>query len=165
MRRRLAVLILPALLAVVLLAPPAPGLTRPQTFSLLSVEAGGAEIDNFDFRREPRAGDRFTFTDVLYKWAGSNRGARVGRVEGLCTFTKVAFRANDVGAHCVASFFLPGGQIYVGGFIRFTEGPGNFHVPVLGGDGSYANARGYVRIRDLGGEDSGKSNNEFHLLP
>ena len=54
---------------------------------------------------------------------------------------------------------------YVGGFVSFPDGPLDFDVPVLGGTGSYSNARGFVHIRDLGNGGSGKSNNEFHLLP
>lgn len=161
MRLKLVLFVLPAVLAaLVMVVSSASALTRPQTFSLLSVEAGGAEIDNFNFQRAPKAGDRFALTDNLYKWVGKNRGARVGRVEGLCTFTRVT--APIFGAHCVASFLLPAGQIYVGVFVRFTEGPLDFDAPVLGGTGGYANARGFVHIEDLG---QGKSNNEFHLVP
>jgi hypothetical protein len=167
MRVRLAVFGLPALLAaVVVLVSPASALTGPQTFSLLSVESpNGVEIGGFGFQRAPVPGDRFAFTDQLYKWAGAKQGAQVGRDEGLCTFTKIdtsgGFRAT---AQCTASFFLPAGQIVVSGFVHFTDAPLNFAVPVIGGTGAYANARGYVRIRDIGGQDSGKSNNVFHLL-
>jgi hypothetical protein len=53
MRLRLGVLAFAVGLAsVVVLVSPASALTRPQTFSLLSVEAGGVEIDGFDFQRE-----------------------------------------------------------------------------------------------------------------
>jgi hypothetical protein len=168
MRLKFVLFALPAALAVlVVLALPASALTKPQTFSLLSVESGTeSEIGGFGFQREPVPGDRFAFTDQLYKWAGVKRGAHVGRVEGLCTFTKIStssgFRAT---AQCAATFFLPAGQIAVEGFLQFRDAPLNFVVPVVGGTGAYANVRGTVRIRDLGNGDTGKSNNEFRLIP
>jgi len=164
MRLKLSLLVVPAALAAAIaLVSPASGLTGPQTFSLLDVEQSSAELDHVDSSGPPKPGQRFTFTNALYKWAGAKRGARVGRTEGLCTFTK--FTGSTAIAHCTASFFLPGGQIYAAAFLEFGEGPGNFAVPVLGGTGIYSNVRGYIRIRDIGDGSSGKSNNEFHLTP
>jgi Allene oxide cyclase barrel like domain len=165
MQLKFVLFVLPAALAVlVVLSSPASALTKPQTFSLLSVESGAeSQIGGFGFQREPVPGDRFAFTDQLFKWAGAKRGAHLGRVAGLCTFTRVT--PPTFGAHCAASFLLPAGQIYVGGFVSFPDGPLDFDVPVLGGTGRYSNARGFVHIRDLGNGESGKSNNEFHLLP
>jgi Allene oxide cyclase barrel like domain len=143
-------------------------LAKPQTFNLLSVESGSeTEIGGFGFQREPVPGDRFTFTDQLYKWAGIKRGAHVGHLDGLCTFTKIKVTSNSfhATAQCNATFFLPAGQVAVEGFIPIPEGPLNFVLPVVGGTGVYANARGTVHIRDLGNGETGKSNNEFRLLP
>jgi hypothetical protein len=164
-----SVLALVAALAAVLsiAVSSASAIDRPQTFSLLEIDESDIAINGFDFQREPRAGDGFGFISGLYKWAGTKRGARVGHDEGVCTFLKVS--ASEQGfsasAHCVASFFLPAGTVLVEGFIRFTEGPGRFDVAVIGGTGAYANARGFVRIRDIGAEDSGHSSLAFHLLP
>jgi len=36
---------------------------------------------------------------------------------------------------------------------------------VVGGTGLYANARGYVKTRDLGNGNSNNTSVEFHLLP
>ena len=164
MRLKLSLLVVPAALAAAIaLISPASAITQPQTFSLLDVEQASAELDGFDFSAGPKPGQRFTFTDTLYKWAGTKRGARVGHTEGLCTFTR--FTGSTATAHCTASFFLPGGQIYAAAFLKFGDGPGNFTVPVLGGTGIYANVRGYVRIRDIGDGNSGKAKNEFHLTP
>ena len=143
-----------------LLATPGLAIDRPQVFSLLDVTESEHPIGDFQFNREPRGGDRFAFTDGLYKWAGANRGARVGRVEVLCTFT--TFERGVGTALCTGDFFLPAGQVLASGFLRFTDGPGRFTLPVVGGTGAYANARGFLRIRDLAG---GNSNVEFHLLP
>lgn len=148
---------------VALGASPAFALDRPQVFSLLDVSEREHPIGGFQFNREPRGGDAFAFTDGLYRWAGKKRGARVGRVEVLCTFT--TFEGGVGTALCAGSFFLPAGQVLASGFLRFAEGPGRFTVPVVGGTGAYANARGYLKIRDIGPEDSGNSNVEFHLLP
>lgn len=120
-------------------------------------------IGDFQFNREPRGGDAFAFTDGLYKWAGKKRGARIGRVEVLCTFT--TFDRGAGTGLCTGSFFLPAGQVLASGFLRFTDGPGRFTIPVVGGTGAYANARGFIKIRDIGGENSDKSNVEFHLVP
>jgi Dirigent-like protein len=163
-----------ALLGVIVIAltvavASASPIDRPQTFSLLEIDESDASsvINGFEFQRLPAAGDRFAFRSGLYKWAGTKRGARVGRDEGLCTFVRVSPSEQNFSADglCSASAFLPGGQIHVQGIVRFTEGPTRIEIPVIGGTGSYANARGFLRIRDLGSGDSGHSNLEFHLLP
>jgi hypothetical protein len=161
MQRKRVTVGLATVLSALGLAGSAAAIDSPQTFNVLSVEGRASEIAGFDFSSAPQAGDRFAFHEALYRWDGTKRGARMGHLEGLCTFVNESF---PFVAHCNASFFLPAGQIYVGGFIGFGDGPARFDVPVLGGTGSYANVRGYVRIRDIG-RDTGRSNNQFHLLP
>jgi hypothetical protein len=169
MRFKLALLAVPAALAVLAVAvSPGSAINKPQTFSLLSVSSGTeTPIDGFTFQRQPVPGDRFVFTDQLYKWAGVKRGTHVGHDEGICTFTRINVTSTSFGgsAQCAATFFLPGGQIEVQGVLPIVEGPLKFVVPVIGGTGVYANARGTVHIRDLGNGDTGKSNNDFGLLP
>jgi hypothetical protein len=137
--------------------------TRPQVIRLL--EVGGADIglDGQSEEAPPKAGDRFYFANTLYAWAGTKRGKRVGRDEGLCTFTQVAFPI--VRGFCTAQFRLPAGTILVESFIRFTEGPLNIKVPITGGTGAYANARGWAQIRDIGPESSSNSAIALHLMP
>ena len=159
MGRRLGVVAAVAALAASLAAPGL-AIDRPQVFSLLDVTEVEHPIGDFQFNRAPRGGDGFASTDGLYKWAGAKRGARVGRVEVLCTFT--AFQGEGGTALCTGDFFLPAGQVLASGFLRLTEGPGHFTIPVVGGTGAYANARGFIKLRDLAG---GNSNVEFHLLP
>jgi hypothetical protein len=36
---------------------------------------------------------------------------------------------------------------------------------VIGGTGAYANARGFINIRDLGTGESGHTSLTFHVLP
>jgi hypothetical protein len=168
MRNKLALLSLStALAAIAITASPAAALTRPQAFSLLSVTQSFQPIGGFQFDREPQPGDRFGFTEALYRWAGQKRGARVGRSEILCTFSKVAVSERGLRAMalCTGQFFLPAGSVLVHGFVAVTEGPGRFTIPIVGGTGLYANTRGFLKIRDLGTGDEDKSNNEFHLMP
>ncbi len=147
---------------------PGSALTRPQVFSLLDVEETETALGpglGFSENAPPTLGARFAFTDGLYKWAGRKRGARVGRIEGLCTFTKVDLRARAVTIFCNATAYLPAGQILLAAHIRFTEQSRAFRVVVIGGTGGYVGARGFAKITNVGPEESGKSNIEFHLLP
>src|SRR5215210_6239776 len=92
--------LLPILIAFVTASPvlgvsPASALTRPETFSLIDVEASMTALDpgaNFSESALPTLGSRFTFVDRLYRWAGQRRGGLVGRIEGICTFTAVEER-------------------------------------------------------------------------
>jgi hypothetical protein len=164
--RRVVALVGAGVLVLAVAATSASGINRPQTFSILSITEGFQQIGDFNFERPPQAGDRFTFTDGLYKWAGRKRGARLGHAEILCTFTK-STQAEPFSAFalCTGGFFLPAGQVLIEGFIRFTDAPGNFHIPVVVGTGAYANARGDAHVRDIGPQDTDNSNIEFRLLP
>jgi hypothetical protein len=161
--RKLLALAAAAALASVL-AGSAWSLSRPQVFSLLDVSESFRPLGGFTFERAPQAGDRFALTDGLYRWAGAKRGARLGRLEVLCTFQTVGTaRATSL---CTGQAFLPAGTVLVEGYLPLNfDGPSKFTLPVVGGTGGYANARGYVRIRDLGNGNSDKSNIDFHLLP
>jgi hypothetical protein len=167
MRAALVVLgTIAAALAVAL--APASAIDRPQTFSVLEIDESDASTNiGFDFQRLPKPGDRFAFKSSLYRWAGQKRGARIGHDEGVCTFVRVSPSQENFSAdaHCAAGLFLPAGEVLVEGFVRLSEGPARFDVPVVGGTGAYANARGFVRIRDLGNGNIGHSSMEFHLLP
>jgi hypothetical protein len=146
----------------------ASGLSRPQTFSLLEIDESDASVNlGFDFQRLPRPGDQFAFKSGLYKWAGTKRGARVGRDEGHCTFVRVAGNEQHLSldAHCAANFFLPAGSVLAEAFLHLPEGPLNADIPVIGGTGAYANVRGFIHIRDLGTGDLGRTSLTFHLLP
>jgi hypothetical protein len=159
-----------ALVAVLSIAVTgASGIARPQTFSLLEIDESDATTNlGFDFQRQPKPGDQFAFKSGLYRWAGVKRGARVGRDAGMCTLIQVPPVLDEhtvITASCTAGFFLPGGEVLAAGILRLGPGPSNFDVPIVGGTGIYANARGYVHIQDIGTEDSGHTNLTFHLLP
>jgi hypothetical protein len=141
---------------------------RPQTFSLLEIDESDASVNlGFDFQRLPRPGDQFAFKSGLYKWAGTKRGAKVGRDEGHCTFVRVAGNEQHLSldAHCAASFVLPSGSMIAEAFLSLPEGPLNTDIPIIGGTGAYAGARGFVHIRDLGNGDAGHTSVTFHVLP
>src|SRR5207302_704866 len=118
-----AVLALVAALAAVLslAVTSASGIDRPQTFSLLEVDESDASTNlGFDFQRLPKPGEGFAFKSSLYKWAGTKRGARVGRDVGVCTFVRVSPSQEHFSttAHCAAG--LPLGR---------PGAPGRLHRP------------------------------------
>ncbi len=167
MRRRL---VLVAVVAAVLglAVAPAFGHRVAQVFSLIDVSGPSTALPPGSFNpnsEEPTPlGARFEFTDALYKWAGRKRGARAGRLEGLCTATRLSLAARSETIFCNATAFLPAGEILFAGHIVFSEHTNTFAVVVIGGTGSYAGARGFVKITNIGPPDSNKSNFEIHLL-
>jgi hypothetical protein len=165
MRRHLAVLC--GLVAVAALVPTGSAITKPQVFNLLDITVRDVPIDpGFGENEVPRVGARSAFTDALYKWAGTKRGACVGRAEGLCTFVKVDPSVFEATVYCTVNAYLPAGQILIAGFSRFAENSGpTFRLPVVGGVGAYAGVRDYIKATSIGGEDSSRSNIEFHLMP
>lgn len=161
--RKLSLLVA-VVVALVIGVSPAAALDEPEVIRLIDVTEDFQPLDpGFTEDAPPPLGGRFAFTDGLYEWAGTKRGKRVGRFEGLCTFTKLNLAAQAVTAYCTASANLPKGRVLVAGFLLFAEeGPATFTVPVIGGTGRYANARGTVTIREIGG---GKSAAVFRLTP
>ena len=136
-------------------------MTRPQVIRVL--EVGTADV-NLDGEGEPKAGDRFYERSALYNWASTGRGKRVGRDELLCAFTRVRFQQGYASAFCTAQFFLPTGSMIGQAFLRFTDAPLQSDIPILGGTGAYANAAGFVHVRDIG-TDGGKAALAFHIAP
>jgi hypothetical protein len=162
MSRIVALVVTAAAIAVAILAftSSATGVTRPQVFSLLEVEGPATPLDPGATGEIPRLGSRFAFTSALHKWEGRRRGARVGRRDGVCTWIKVDVAAQSASILCTGVFFLPAGQIYATGMIRFAKNERLPDVPVIGGTGRYANVRGVIKIREIG---AGKASLEFHL--
>jgi hypothetical protein len=146
---------------------PASALTKPQVFNLLEVSGRDVNLGpgtGFDENGPPTLGNRFAIASTLYKWAGRKRGARVGRLDGLCTVTKLDVAARSATVFCDATIYLPAGQLVAVATLNFSERSGpTFQVPIVGGTGAYAGARGFVKVTSLG--DSDNSNDEFHLLP
>lgn len=145
----------------------ASAVSSPQTFSLLEVEIpkNARPLGNFKPDRPPVAGDQFTVTNALYKWAGSKRGARAGRVQVLHTF--ITGFGSDFGHKATLLFeaqvYLLGGSMFVEGYGQVSpNGPSKIMFPIVGGTGTYANARGYLNLRTVA---DGKRHLTFHLLP
>lgn len=152
-----------AAIAIATLTSSASGTTRPRVFSLLEVEGAPRALDRGATRQPPKLGSRFAFTSALYEWeAGGRRGDRVAHRDGVCMWTEVEVAAQSATILCSGVFFLPGGQIYSTGMIRFAKNAQLPDVPVIGGTGRYANVRGFIRIREVG---PGKTKLEFHLTP
>ena len=149
--RKLACLLAATAVALVG-ATAAAAITSPETIRLIDVEVRSEPLDGFDFDDDapPRAGQRFAFTDALYRWQGRQRGAQVGRLEALCTFVKVDVEREAATTHCTAYVYLPAGKLLVEGFILFSEQSGPvLRLPVTGGTGRYANAHGTATLREL----------------
>ncbi len=111
---------------------------------------------------EPRPGDRVFLRDGLYAWKGTKRGARVGSVTSTLTFVS-AFGAHGATIELAGQLFLHGGSLRVEGIGQVGQGPSRFTLPIVGGTGSYAGARGTVELRDLGSSGD-KSVLDVHLL-
>ena len=146
----------------------ASAISGPQTFSLLEVSPPNSDqpIGDFTFDRPPAGGDRIAFRNELYKWAGTKRGARAGRDQVLITFI-TGFGpdfSQKATALFVAQVYIPGGTMLAQGYAQLAEGPLKARFPIVGGTGIYANARGYVNVRDLGDGNENKTNLEFHLM-
>jgi hypothetical protein len=164
--------LVPALvvLSAALLASSASAIGSPRTFSLLEVSTPTSDqpMGDFTFDRPPVGGDQFAVTNELYAWAGTKKGARVGRDEVVLTF--VTGFGSDFSKKAIVLFvaqvYLPGGSILVEGYGRVNpNGPSKYTFPVVGGTGSYAGVGGYVIVRDLGNGQTNRTNLQFHLQP
>jgi hypothetical protein len=158
MVKRVALAVVCALAVVVVGTGSA--ITGPKVIRVVSI---GAVDVNLDSEREPKAGDRFFSVGALHSWVGTKPGKRVGHEVVLCTFAAVHFKRGWASVFCTAQFFLPGGTVSAESFLRFTDGPQKFTVPVTGGTGAYFNASGSIAIRDIG--ESGNNALTFHLKP
>lgn len=163
MRKKLALLAVPAMVgAILVLISSTSAVTKPETLVLLGLPDRFEPIEGFSETGPPAVGARVLITERLRELNGGKAGARVGRTEVLCTVIGTWGKSHRSPAYCTAAYFLPAGQILVAGFGPSPVGPSGAKVPIVGGTGAYANARGYVKVRDLPGF---KTNNEIHLLP
>jgi Dirigent-like protein len=141
-------------------ADSASAFTSSRAFSLIEVSIPKNErpLGAFTFDRPPVGGDQFAVKNALYM-----KGARVGRVEVLHTF--ITGFGSDFTRKATMLFetqiYLQGGTMFVQGYGQVSaNGPTKITFPIVGGTGAYANARGYLDFRTLGGP---KSKLEFHL--
>jgi len=145
-------------------ASSAPALVKPRTFTLLEVEGPQVPLGDFDFNQAPAGGDQIVASNTLYRWDGK-KGARFGRDRVLFTFM-TGFGPNFSHRATVlfqAQVYLPDGSVFVEGYGSLSpNGPVRLDLPVTGGTRIYANARGFVQVRDISG---GRTLLDFHLLP
>jgi Dirigent-like protein len=148
----------------------ASAISSPQTFSLLEISTSNSQqpVGDFTFNRAPVGGDQLAVANDLYTWAGTKKGARVGRDEVLLTFI-TGFGpdfSHKATVLFVAQLYLHGGTVLAQGYGQVNpNGPSRYTFPIVGGTGSYAGARGYLNVRDLGDGNQNKTNIEFHLMP
>jgi hypothetical protein len=158
----LAVIVVVVGVAIAVGASSASALVKPREFTLLEVEGPQAPSFGDPGDRPPRAGDRFQTTNQLYRWTGK-KGIRVGRDRVLFTFM-TGFGPNFSHKAIVliqAQVYLPDGSIFIEGYASLTpDGPATFVLPVVGGTATYANARGFVKVRA-----ERRTLLEFHLTP
>jgi hypothetical protein len=163
-RKYLAVVFAALAVFVAVGASSTPALVKPRVFTLLEVEGPQQPLGDFDFNQAPVGGDRFIASNTLYRWTGK-KGIRVGRDRVLFTFM-TGFGANFSHRATLlfqAQAYLPDGTIFVEGYGSLApDGPTKLELPVVGGTRIYANARGYVKVRDISG---GRTLLEFHVTP
>ncbi len=138
---------------------------KPQTISLLEVDNSFVGTGGFPTTSNapPAVGQGFVSTGVLYRWAGTKKGAAYGNIRVVCTVTSVNLTSTggSLWTSCDVSFFLPGGVIALSGPLNLTAASSS--VPVVGGNGAYLGAQGVVNHRNIGGENSSTSADVIHI--
>ncbi len=143
LRAALAICILAAAVA----AAQATGAGGPTTLTFLDVSVRSTPA--FDAGRgEPRPGDRLFLADALYAWHGSHRGARAGTTVSTLTFMS-SFGKRGATVDLAGQVFLHGGSLRVEGVVQVLPGKNHFVLPIVGGTGSYAGARGTLDLKDI----------------
>ncbi len=139
-------------------AAPAAGGGRVIRFLEVDQQRNDLYVDS-DHNNRESTGDIFMGSFQLYSWAkAGGRGQRIGHAKVMCTFR------GESSAFCTGTFFIPGGSVVGEGYIRFSNAP--FTIPVVGGTGAYAGARGTFTSRSI--KDNGEvslSADVIRLLP
>ena len=149
--------ILGVLLGVLLLPLPAAAArnTADATLTIRLISTAGRITYRDRAPQGPSKGDVISGPSVLrnaVKQFGRPKGAVVGHDYEVITL------ATATTGTLSAKVYLPGGTLRVRG--RWTSKTNAETVPVVGGTGRYANARGTSYVRDLSGK---RSLNVYHL--
>jgi hypothetical protein len=126
------------------------GAAEAQKIPLVEVQTSFVGTGGWNANSFPSVGQGFIATSDLYRWKGRVRGAWAGTLNAHCTFVTVDTTQFAFKALCSASANLAGGRISVSGLYY---GSGS-QIPIVGGTGVYTGAKGYVRLVDLGGDNS-----------
>ena len=157
MSRSFVILGLAAALAGVLAVAASSGSAapkQPQVLRFLSVSTPEQfiPVDGFSANAPPKLGARFIVRASLLNHGrqfNKSSKTRVGRLDGLCTV--ISQEAGD--SFCTITAHIPDGYILASGAIRITRDVDIFAV--VGGAGAYGNARGTLKVTQLGRAKSG----------
>jgi hypothetical protein len=100
-------------------------------------------------------GDSLASASDLFRWEGSRRGARLGRITRLCIL------ATSTTGNCAATVFLTDGTVRIYGYVDFDPAPDE--LAVLGGTGAYLGMRGSFSSEPLGGKGATRSSDLLRL--
>jgi hypothetical protein len=119
---------------------------KPQTLRVLEVDTSFVGTGGFNAaaHEPPAVGEGVVIRGGVYKLNGRKQGARLGALRIECTFTN-----STGGSVCTAVVSLPPGKLVVSGL---TPGSSTraYALPILGGSGRYANAKGHLAIKPIG---------------
>lgn len=131
-----------AVAAAAVAASSAAAAPRSETLQLVSVQKSFTISPG----GPPAVGSRMIFTQAIYnrvRQFGEPAGARVGRVEVVCTIV------SSTDAQCFVTAHVPTGQIVAAGAMRTTQGPATIRFAILGGAGAFGGVRGTVLSKDV----------------
>jgi len=146
------------LLLALVFAAGASSAVKPLTLNLLEVQTAFTPTGGLDptYNTVPKVGQGFVIESAFYKWNGTKRGAQVGTLQVVCTTTKQNSAPSYQGwVICTGAALFGGSQVAVAGSIKQSN---NFSIPIVGGTGVYAGARGYVQVESI---NDTKSNDKF----
>jgi hypothetical protein len=150
----------PLLLCTVLMAfavVSSAGAVKSQKIAMLEIEKAFTPTGGWSGNSAPSPGQGFIVLSDLYKWKGAARGAWAGTLNASCTFVDVAPNGFSFKAQCNATANLAGGKLSILG--QYYGNPS--FIPIVGGTGAYTGAKGYVRLLNIGPEDSSNSADTF----
>lgn len=119
---------------------------QPQTLKVLEVATSFAGTAGFNAsgNKPPTVGQGVVIRGGLYALTERTKGPRLGGVHVDCTFTD-----STGGSVCTVVLSLRTGKL-----VAFGPTPANsakpYALPILGGNGRYASAKGHVAIRPIG---------------
>jgi hypothetical protein len=117
---------------------------------------GSVQLLDYNRNRRPDAGESLTIRSDLYRWSGSSRGTRLGRLQMTCILA--AARTGN----CSGTVFLPGGTVQIQGFVDLDRDVDE--LAVVGGTGTYSSARGTFVSDRVGGPGSPRSSDTIRLF-